>query len=111
MATSDIKGVQGTIAFDGEWITITKPQARQGEREFRIRAADITGIRVKPATRLFYGYVHIILPGSAAAAESTSLSAGGRPRHSDPHSLTIPRRANDAAVRLVAAVEQTRPTS
>lgn len=104
----DIKGVQGSIHFDGEWITITKKEVGQQQRQFRIRAADVTGTRLKPGTRLFHGYVQFVLPGSAPADESKSLLVGGRPPQSDPHSLSIRRSANDAAAKLVAVVEQTR---
>jgi hypothetical protein len=106
----DVKGVQGSISFDGEWITITKKEIGSQQREFRIRAADVTGTRLKPATRLFHGYLQFVLPGSAPATEEKGLMAGGRPPHSDPHSLSIPRRSNDAAEKLMAAVEQARPS-
>lgn len=33
---------------------------------------------------------------------------GGRPPYSDPHSLSVPHKSNDAAGKLVAAVEQAR---
>lgn len=106
----DVKGVMGSISFDGEWITITKKEVGQQPREFRIRAADISGTRLKPGSRLFHGYVQFVLPGSAPATETKSLLAGGRPPQSDPHSLSIPRRSNDAAEKLIAAVEQARPS-
>ena len=106
----DVKGVMGSVNFDGEWITITKKEVGQQQRQIRIRAADVTGTRLKPGTRLFHGYMQFLLPGSPAAAESKSLLAGGRPPQSDPHSLSIRRSANDAAEKLVAAVEQARPT-
>ncbi|MEU2674217.1 DUF4429 domain-containing protein [Streptomyces sp. NPDC007164] len=106
----DVKGVQGSISFDGEWITITKKEVGQEQRQSRIRAADVTGTRLKPATRLFHGYVQFVLPGSAPADESKSLLTGGRPHQSDPHSLSIRHSANDAAAKLVAAVEHARPT-
>jgi hypothetical protein len=104
----DVKGVQGSIQFDGEWITITKKAVGQAAQQFRLRAADVTGTRLKPASRLFHGYVQFVLPGSAPAAEGTGLLTGGRPPQSDPHSLSIPHRSNEAAARLVAAVEQAR---
>jgi hypothetical protein len=104
----DVKGVQGSISFDGEWITITKKQVGQQQRNFRIRAADVTGTRLKPATRLFHGYLQFVLPGSAPADEQKSLLTGGRPPQSDPHSLSIPHRSNDGAAKLMAAVEQAR---
>ncbi|MET9950155.1 DUF4429 domain-containing protein [Streptomyces sp. NPDC006339] len=104
----DVKGVQGSIHFDGEWITIVKRQIGQPEAQFKIRAVDVTGTRLKPATRLFHGYVQFVLPGSAPAAEAGGLLAGGRPPQSDPHSLSIRRSSNDAATKLIAAVEQAR---
>ncbi|WP_406302822.1 DUF4429 domain-containing protein [Streptomyces sp. NBC_00885] len=103
-----VKGVMGSASFDGEWITITKKEVGQQEREFRIRAADVTGTRFKSGTRLFHGYVQFVMPGSAPAPESKSLITGGRPPHSDPHSLSIRRSANDAAAKFIAAVEQAR---
>jgi hypothetical protein len=104
----EIKGVQGSVSFDGEWITIVKRAVGAQPREFRLRAADVTGTRLKPATRLFHGYLQFVLPGSAPAIESSGLLLGGRPPHSDPHSLSIPRRSNDGAAKLIAAVEQAR---
>ncbi|MGI5484975.1 DUF4429 domain-containing protein [Streptomyces lavendofoliae] len=98
--------MQGSVSFDGEWITITKKLVGQAAQQFRLRATDITGTRLKPATRLFHGYVQFVLPGSAPAAEEKGLMAGGRPPQSDPHSLSIPHRSNAAAAALVAAVEQ-----
>ncbi|MCX5176714.1 DUF4429 domain-containing protein [Streptomyces virginiae] len=100
-----IKGVQGSVSFDGEWITIVKRAVGAQPREFRLRAADITGTRFKPATRLFHGYVQFLLPGSAPAVESSGPLSGGRPPHSDPHSLSIPHRSNDGIAMLVDAVE------
>lgn len=104
----DVKGVQGSIHFDGEWITIKKKPVGQQPREFRLRATDVTGSRLKPATRLFHGYLQFVLPGSDLAQEEKSLLGGGRPHYDDPHSLSIPHRSNDAAAKLMAAVEQAR---
>jgi len=104
----DVKGVLGTISFDGEWITITKGLVGQRGTDYQIRAADVTGTRFKPGTRLFHGYVQFVLPGSTAAGEKIGLMHGGRPPHDDPHSLSIPRKSNAAAEKLVAAVEQAR---
>lgn len=103
-----VKGVMGSVSFEDGWITITKKQAGQQDRQFRIRAADVTGTRLKPATRLFHGYIQFLLPGSAPATETKGLFTGGRPPQSDPHSLSIRHNANDAAEKLVAAVEAAR---
>ncbi|GAA2108193.1 DUF4429 domain-containing protein [Streptomyces synnematoformans] len=104
----DVKGVQGSIRYEAGWITIRKKQVGGEPREFRIRAEDVTGTRLKPGTRLFHGYVQFVLPGSAPAEEVQGPLLGGRPPQSDPHSLSIPRRSNAAAAKLVAAVERDR---
>jgi hypothetical protein len=104
----DVKGVLGTVSFDGEWITITKTAPGQRPAPVRIRAADITGTRFKPGGWLGHGYVQFVVPGSLPAREKHGVLLGGRPPYEDPHSLSIPRKHNDAAEKLVAAVEQAR---
>lgn len=108
MDVQDVKGVQGSISFDGEWITITKTPIGPTPAPVRIRATDITGTRLKRATRLMHGYVQFLVPGAEAAGEKRGLAQGGRPPYEDPHSLSIPRKSNDLAEKLVAAVEQAR---
>jgi hypothetical protein len=103
-----VKGVLGSISFDGEWITITKTPIGPKPAPVRIRAADVTGTRYKPATRLMHGYVQFVLPGSIPAGEKGGVLHAGRPPYEDPHSLSIPRKSNDLAEKLVAAVEQAR---
>jgi hypothetical protein len=104
----DVKGVLGTVSFDGEWITITKTAPGQRPAPVRIRAADITGTRFKPGNWLFHGYVQFVLPGSLPATEKRGVFLGGRPPYEDPHSLSIRRNHNDSAEKLIAAVEQAR---
>ncbi|MFE3122360.1 DUF4429 domain-containing protein [Streptomyces hydrogenans] len=103
-----VPGVLGQIHFDGEWVTITKKEVGQTPRESRIRAADVTGTRMKPATWAFHGYVQFVLPGTLPAAEVRGPMVGGRPPQSDPLSLSIRRKHNDIAQKLLAAVEQAR---
>ncbi|WP_433570202.1 DUF4429 domain-containing protein [Streptomyces sp. CA-251247] len=103
-----VKGVQGIIEFDGTTIVITKKGVGQRPREFRILADEVTGTHFKPGNWAFNGYVRFVLPGSLPAPESKSLISGGRPPHTDPHSLSIRRGANEAAEKLIAAVERAR---
>jgi len=105
----EVKGVLGHITFDGEWITITKTPIGPKPAPMRLRAADIQGTRSKPGSRLFHGYMQFLLPDSRPASERQSMSlGGGRPPYDDPYSLSIPRKSNDAAAKLIAAVEQAR---
>lgn len=102
-----VDGVMGSVEFDGEWITITKRAAGSQPVIHRLTVRDISGTTCKPGTRLFHGYVQFLTPGAVAAGEARGL-AGGRPPHSDRNSLSIRRRNNDAAAKLVAAVEEAR---
>lgn len=103
-----VKGILGVISFDGEWITITKTPVGSKPAPVRIRAADIAGTRFKAGTLLVHGYMQFVLPGSEAAGEKGGILHAGRPPYEDPHSLSIPRKSNDVAEKLVAAVEQAR---
>lgn len=103
-----VKGVLGSISFDGEWITVTKKEVGQRPVENRLSVRGITGTTFKPGTRLFHGYVQFLLPGSLPGPERRGLIFGGRPPYSDRNSLSIRRRRNDAAAKLVAAVEEAR---
>lgn len=105
----EVKGVLGRISFEDGWITITKTPIGPKPAPTRLRAADIQGTRYKPGTRLFHGYVQFLLPDSRPSEEKQPFSlTGGRPPYEDPYSLSIPRKSNDAAEKLVAAIEQAR---
>lgn len=102
----EIAGVLGSIHFDGTWITIVKKPAGQRATESRIRAADVSAIHARAATRLFHGYVQFVVPGGIPAP--VAAGAGGRPPYSDPHSLSLPYRSNEGAEELIRAVEAAR---
>lgn len=104
----EVKGVLGTISFDGEWITITKTPIGARPAPVRIRAAEVTSTRFKAGTLFAHGYVQFTLPGTLSAGEKGGVMHGGRPPYEDPNSLSIPRKSNAAAEKLVAAVEQAR---
>lgn len=103
-----VKGVLGTITFDGEWVTITKKEIGKRAVEHRLNVRGITGTTYKPGNWAFHGYVQFLLPGSLPKPEKKGLMLGGRPPYSDRNSLSIPRRSNQAAAKLVAAIEEAR---
>lgn len=77
----NVKGVMAAISFDGDWITITKKELGQRNRHHRISVRDVTGVTFHPASRLFHGYIQLLVPGSAPARERRGLFLGGRPRN------------------------------
>jgi hypothetical protein len=104
----EVKGVLGSISFDGEWITIAKTPLGFKPAPVRIRAADVTSTRFKPGNRFVNGYVQFLLAGSSAAGTHQGLNMGGRPSYEDPHSLSFRYKSNADVEQLVAAVEQAR---
>jgi Domain of unknown function (DUF4429) len=104
----EVKGIQGTVSFDGQMVTISKKQIGGTPVTRSLTVQQITGVTVKQANRLFHGYVQFLVAGSTAAPEKHGLMLGGRPDQSDMNSLSISRRSNEAAAKLVAAVEQAR---
>jgi hypothetical protein len=103
-ADLDVKGIQGSINFDGDWVTITKRQAGAAATTTRFRAADVTGTRFKSATRFLDGYLQFNVPGSRVGQEGPNR----RPTAADRHSLSFRKSANAEASQLLAAVEQAR---
>lgn len=104
----DVKGVMAAISFDGDWVTITKKELGQQDRHHRISVRDITGVTFSPASRLFHGYIQLLVPGSSPAAERKGFLLGGRPPRSDRNSLSIVHKHNDQAAKIVAAIEEAR---
>lgn len=107
----EVKGVLGSVSFDGEWITITKTPMGMRPAPMRLRAADVVATRYKPGRALVYGYVQFVLADSGPRAEKpVGLLVGGRPPYEDPYSLSVPRKSNEGMQKLVAAVERARPS-
>ena len=61
------KGVNGTVSFDGTWVTIGRSgflaRSTVGKGEKRISVSQITSVRWKPPTKLVRGYISFALPG------------------------------------------------
>lgn len=104
----EVRGIGGTVAIEGDWVTITKKQPGQQPVMHRIHLRDITGTTLKLATRWFHGYVQFQVAGAVAASEVRGGLSSGRPPASDRNSLSISKRGNEAAKELMAAVEDGR---
>lgn len=65
--TVEVRGVNGTIRFDGQTITIlrTGPFGRLsvGKGEKHISLADLTAVQLKPAGRVVNGFIHFTVGG------------------------------------------------
>lgn len=99
-------GILGLVAFDGQWVTITKRgagQAMKGDR--RLSVSQITSVTFKPATALYHGYIQFTMAGAPAAAVRRAGLAAGRPPREDRDSLSFSKKKNTDFLRLREAVE------
>lgn len=98
------QGAQGSISFDGVWITITKKEVDKTAREFRLRAKDVTGTRLKPATRLFRTTSSSSCPAHPRPKKPGASSPADAPVLRSPQPIH-PTRSNDAAATLITVIE------
>ncbi len=99
-------GILGSVAFDGQWVTITKRgmgQTMKGAR--RLSVSQISSITFKPATALHHGYIQFTVAGAPAAAVRRSGLAAGRPSREDRDSLSFAKSKNSDFRQLQEAVE------
>lgn len=63
----EIKGVNGQVHFDGQYVTITRKgflaRASIGKGEKRLHISQITALQWKPAGALVNGYLQFTIPG------------------------------------------------
>ena len=91
-----VKGILGSINFDGEAVTIRKEGF--GSRMKGVQTLPLSKIQkviVKPATAMFHGYIQFVVRDHPPAPDLRYSTAGGRPHREDPDSMSYPRRAND----------------
>lgn len=108
-----IKGILGTIDFDGQTVLIRKDG--YGPRMKGVQTIPVTQIEhviVKAATSMVHGYIQVVTRHRTPAPEVRFGTAFGRPHREDPDSMSFPRRANNEINELKTAIdnaaEQTR---
>ena len=100
------QGVLGWVSFDGQWIVIGKSgvgHIYKGERRFHV--SQLSGVAVKAATRLHYGFLQVILPGVAPEPVIRFGPHAGRPPMTDDNSISFAKSANEAIDRLRTALQ------
>ena len=101
-----VKGVLGSINFDGETITIRKEgygPRMKGIRSLTVR--EIDHVIVKPATAMFHGYIQFVVRDHPPAPDQRLSAASGRPHREDPDSMSYTRRANREIEHLRTEIE------
>lgn len=104
-----VKGILGSINFDGKTVTIRKQG--HGPRMKGVQALPVDKIEkviVKPATAMFHGYIQFVVRELPPAPDRRFSTASGRPHREDPDSMSFPKRANneieDLRKRIEAAI-------
>jgi hypothetical protein len=95
------------VSFDGQWIVIGKEgvgNIYKCQRRYHI--SQLSGLAVKPATRLHYGFFQVILTGVAPAPVVRFGPNAGRPPMTDDNSISFARSANEDIRRIQEAVQK-----
>jgi hypothetical protein len=101
------RGVLGWVSFDGQWIVIGKEGVGyiyKGQRRYHI--SQLSGLAVKPATRLHHGYFQVILTGLTPAPVVRFGPNAGRPPLTDDNSISFARNTNDDFRRFQETVQE-----
>ncbi|TVZ75376.1 DUF4365 domain-containing protein [Streptomyces sp. BK340] len=101
-----VKGVLGSINFDGETVTIRKEgygPRMKGIRSLAVR--EIDHVIVRPATAMFHGYIQFVVRDHPPAPDRRLSMASGRPHREDPDSMSYTRRANREIEHLKTEIE------
>jgi hypothetical protein len=102
------KGHNGTVTFDGDWVTIERTGFRArttvGKGTKRIPVSSITAVQWKPAGGMMNGFISFSL-GGGIEARSTFGSQTARAT-SDENSVLITKKQMPDFEQLRAAVEQ-----
>lgn len=103
------KGYNGTLDFDGEWLTITRSGfvARlftDGGTQ-RLHISQVTAVTHKPGTRLMRGFLRFTLPGSGEPTHRIPRRVSQSQIESDPLTVTFNRGSNQQFEIVRAAVD------
>jgi hypothetical protein len=106
----EVKGILGTVSFDGERVTVTKAGfGPKMKGSIQLPVDQITAVAVKPATRLFHGYIQFVVRNYPVAPVVRVGFAAGRPHREDPFSMSFARKQNGAIVDFQKQVEAALP--
>jgi hypothetical protein len=86
-------GIQGWVSFDGEAVVVGKlTLANKPKGEHRFPVGQLSGVVVKPATRLQHGFLQLVVGGSTPASSQQTT-------------LDFAKAANDDMARLRDAIQ------
>jgi hypothetical protein len=102
------KGYNGTVTFDGDWVTIERTGFRArttvGKGTKRIPVSSITAVQWKPAGGLFNGFISFTLGGGNEARSVFGTQTANAA--TDENSVLIKKKQMPEFEQLRAAVEQ-----
>jgi hypothetical protein len=104
----EVKGKGGQVAFDGEWLTITRKgflaAATVGKGEKRLHVSQVTAVQWKPAGAMVNGFIQFTIPGgverrSGFGSQTTSAAQ-------DENSVVFTKKQMPAFEELRTAVDE-----
>jgi hypothetical protein len=107
MTTISAKGRNGTVHFDGTFVTIERSgfigRGTFGKGDNRIPIANISAVKFKPGSALIYGYIEFVLPGGKEGGRRKSIlvSEGS----DNPNAVTLTKAQTDEMEKVRDAVE------
>lgn len=107
MTAITAKGHNGTVTFDGNWVTISRTGALArmsvGKGEKRIPLPSITAVQWKPAGPMVNGFIQFTVPGgnesrSRAGSQTTSAAR-------DENTVLFTRKQREEFAAIRTAIE------
>ncbi len=103
------KGVNGTVIFDGTWVTIDRTKgfyarATVGKGEKKLAVTQITSVRWKAPSAVVRGYISFTVPGgneSGSRFGNQTISAG-----KDENAVIVAKSQVDEFLALKTAIEE-----
>lgn len=105
--TITAKGTNGTLAFDGSFVTITRTGLARltiGKGDKRIPLTSIAGVEWKPAGPLAYGFLQISIPGGVE--QRSKFGTRTFNAYGDENTVTFTRPQEPSFERVRRAIEQ-----
>lgn len=104
----EAKGHNGTIRFDGQYVTIVRSgflaRATIGKGEKRLHVSQITAVQFKPASAMVNGFIQFTVPGGVEQRSRYGSQTSDAAR--DENSVVFTNRQGPAFEQMRAAIDQ-----
>ncbi|MEV4131460.1 caspase family protein [Dactylosporangium sp. NPDC049742] len=104
-----VRGLLGKLAFDGEWVTVTKEGiGPRMKGSVRIPVQHIDEIIIRPATGLIHGFIQFTLVGNTEHGVLGKRENPRRPGPEHPYSMSFKRSSNAEIAKIHRLINRAR---